>query len=81
MGFGTNRHKIRTRGGRGSADADAVLAALGDSWDEFSGTLAGLTDANKLALAALVDPIAEDSDPTPFEMLTGNLDTFQAGIM
>ena len=82
MGFGgLNKYRIKTKGGRGAADADGVLAALGENWVAFSGSLSGLSDANKQALAALVDPIAEDSDPTLFEMLTGNLDNFETGIM
>ena len=76
MGFGVKKCVLKAKSGRGAADADAVFSALEDNWDTFSGPLASLSDENKQALAALIDPIAEDSDPTPFEMLTGNLDNF-----
>ena len=47
MGFGINVCRVKTKNGRGAADANAVFEALKKNWDDFSGPLAALSDENK----------------------------------
>ena len=73
--------RIKTNKGRGSDDADAVFGALGDQWDDFSAQIKAFDSEQNEELKALVDHIAEDADPTPFEMLSGSKANFEQGVL
>ena len=73
MGF-FKRIRCKTKSGRGDTeDADAVIEALTNNWDEVNNALNALDDGQKAELREKIDPIAEDNDPLPFDMLCGSL--------
>ena len=67
MGFSFRKVKCKVKGGRGSANAEAVLESLLASWNQWNDAVQEMEDKEKAEFTEAFNDIVEDSG----DVLTG----------
>ena len=79
MPFGKLKVKARCKAARGSVNAEAVVEALTETWDDLREAVDGLEDSEKDALRDHFNKFIEDHDDLG-DILFGDADDFVAGV-